>query len=1038
MKITTISFRELMRECHIKDPGEFNRLLRRNALPIVSPKKPIQRDVANTIAKRLLGHHIDWYKYERKLRDIDDKGPLERTANLIECEVIDNWYAKIVSGQKDISAHTNSLFGVVCSGGFLGGNENRSDFIFSLDPSINILIGDRGSGKSTALNLLGLVADSISEETDVLVTKLLNLFRRKPEIIANLSRRVRRGLRQYGIQRYASFFTQASIHYCYYVDYQEKAFDVLEKTQAGWVSAELSDEIPRPSIHLLKQGEVIRIAEEKNEFYIHNILDGLFPALYTKRNNFAEDIKQLINQFYFFEKTRLAFNANKITRFLFEREQELENLWNDLDEGGLSGKAVHTLQGYIDRFRSIDRAKLPMTIYEMLNAGEDAFYYLYLSRISKFLSETTKDLAQLRTEQLITLDSDISEEDIDPINVEELSDEIINDEKTLHEIEQNSDFEDVLLSDDEKLFLRVIEDQREIRITKQISSRAQKLFDFLQTRLRVLRSWVRIYSHGYIILDEALSSLINKYINLLQNRMELIKEQEGICQTITESVNEDKLEIRISTQGFRETMSEYEDVISRFSRVQVLFGEFLQATPKTPLNRIYDLATSYDSTVKELLSRLNAIRDSQDTYLFDPIEIGLRQGNIYRPFNHLSFGQKSGIILKIILTTTDKHVILIDQPEDHLDANSVVNMLIPTINQLGINKQVIIATHDSNLVMGLPRCHLIVLESLGENGRICFQGSPFHNRQAIAVMLDVLEGGLDSFNERMSVYENFVIQLRGLIEDMDIVKIESSFRRRTIDELRNFLQPIISDRELINYVRHELKQLDYSRIQADIINTVQSVIAAKLNPESAIPNLLEQLEKLCIRLDNHILELLEAIEEIRLMDTQSKPQSTNLYKLLDKLSQEYMSELSGRRGLRIDIDPTLDEELIKADPDHLKLIFRNLINNSLRATERKAILAFQSGQDNELAEIIKIECLRRTQNAISILFKDNGCGIQPEILNKLYVERCSDQKGRDHGLGGILIRKLLDLNGGNIRIVGSSISGDSTGTEQEINLPVST
>jgi hypothetical protein len=133
MKVTTISFRELMRECHIRDPGEFLRLLRRNALPIVSPKKPVQRDIANTIANRLLGHNIDWYKYERRVRDIEDRGPLEKKANLIGHDVIDDWHARIVSSQGVVSAHANSVLGVVCSGGFLQGNEHSSDFILSLD-----------------------------------------------------------------------------------------------------------------------------------------------------------------------------------------------------------------------------------------------------------------------------------------------------------------------------------------------------------------------------------------------------------------------------------------------------------------------------------------------------------------------------------------------------------------------------------------------------------------------------------------------------------------------------------------------------------------------------------------------------------------------------------------------------------------------------------------------------------------------------------------------------------------------------------------
>jgi hypothetical protein len=66
---------------------------------------------------------------------------------------------------------------VLSEGGFLSGSEDPH-FSLKLAPHVNILIGDRGSGKSTALNLLGLLADSVSEEADDLVTKLLALLDR--------------------------------------------------------------------------------------------------------------------------------------------------------------------------------------------------------------------------------------------------------------------------------------------------------------------------------------------------------------------------------------------------------------------------------------------------------------------------------------------------------------------------------------------------------------------------------------------------------------------------------------------------------------------------------------------------------------------------------------------------------------------------------------------------------------------------------------------------------------------------------------------
>ena len=78
MKVRVIFFEDLMKECNIDDPAEFRRLLRRNRLPSVSPTRPIDRDVANKIVRRLAGRKIDWYKYKLRERDLIDKGPLEQ------------------------------------------------------------------------------------------------------------------------------------------------------------------------------------------------------------------------------------------------------------------------------------------------------------------------------------------------------------------------------------------------------------------------------------------------------------------------------------------------------------------------------------------------------------------------------------------------------------------------------------------------------------------------------------------------------------------------------------------------------------------------------------------------------------------------------------------------------------------------------------------------------------------------------------------------------------------------------------------------
>jgi signal transduction histidine kinase len=107
------------------------------------------------------------------------------------------------------------------------------------------------------------------------------------------------------------------------------------------------------------------------------------------------------------------------------------------------------------------------------------------------------------------------------------------------------------------------------------------------------------------------------------------------------------------------------------------------------------------------------------------------------------------------------------------------------------------------------------------------------------------------------------------------------------------------------------------------------------------------------------------------------------------------------------------------------LVFQNLFNNSFRATERKKTSFRRTegkGTENDRSqssflETVEIRMTEGSEDHLELIFRDNGCGIPALIRKRLYVERCSDLDETDHGLGGVIIRKLLDLNGGTIEIV---------------------
>ena len=117
----------------------------------------------------------------------------------------------------------------------------------------------------------------------------------------------------------------------------------------------------------------------------------------------------------------------------------------------------------------------------------------------------------------------------------------------------------------------------------------------------------------------------------------------------------------------------------------------------------------------------------------------------------------------------------------------------------------------------------------------------------------------------------------------------------------------------------------------------------------------------------------------------------------------------------------------------MKLIFNNLFNNSFKATEQKKILYRRDKEKRQnFVEKIEIKCDRKDLKSISILYVDNGIGLNQETRYKIYIEKCSSQVGKDHGLGSFIIKKLLELNNATISIEDNPIGCEDIGTTQKL------
>jgi chromosome segregation ATPase len=134
----------------------------------------------------------------------------------------------------------------------------------------------------------------------------------------------------------------------------------------------------------------------------------------------------------------------------------------------------------------------------------------------------------------------------------------------------------------------------------------------------------------------------------------------------------------------------------------------------------------------------------------DGVDFRLMDGTDYKSSEHASMGQRCTIVLPILLRRYTQPLIL-DQPEDHLDNAFVVGTLIRAIQQRKENAQLILATHNANIPI-LGEADLVVLMgSDGESGFVEHAGE-LDDVASVEAITSVMEGGIEAFNRRALFY----------------------------------------------------------------------------------------------------------------------------------------------------------------------------------------------------------------------------------------------------------------------------------------------
>lgn len=143
-------------------------------------------------------------------------------------------------------------------------------------------------------------------------------------------------------------------------------------------------------------------------------------------------------------------------------------------------------------------------------------------------------------------------------------------------------------------------------------------------------------------------------------------------------------------------------------------------------------------------------------WLFSTDHIAIRYGIDYDgvDIRKLSPGTR-GIVLLLLylaLDDSDNRPLVIDQPEENLDPKSVFDELVHLFIEAKAHRQVIMVTHNANLVINTDADQIIIADAgphpHGSLPPISYRSGGLENAEIRKAVCDILEGGEGAFQER--------------------------------------------------------------------------------------------------------------------------------------------------------------------------------------------------------------------------------------------------------------------------------------------------
>lgn len=659
-----------------------------------------------------------------------------------------------------------------------------------LNPELVSIIGNKGSGKSALADILGLLGNSknaehfsfLSTEKFYKDSSANNHFAKLKWISdedytkdVNLTRSYDKSEIEKVKYIPQSYFEKV----CNLIDNQKDFKKEIEKV----IFKHLKDE---DKLGADDFDSLVKIKKDKVSKDIENSLNKLKDVIYNyvavsnkllienqQLNKSALD--ELSKQKQSLEANLLALEKNKIEQPINNTNSStIKDITNKIDENNEELKKLKLQSEKLSKQRN----ELT-TIKENITSIQK-----YYSSISMELFEKLKNL-NLKMEDIIVLNFNESilhdkEQELEQAhtNINEQIDKISKNISTLNLKKEN---EENLLSGEEKKY------QEYINLKTKYEHELKQILGSETDPLSINGTY---YFYKYLCSIEYIDSLkeqkdaLFKDIKLLAtNIFETYLEVRKIYEKLKENVDnfikefefnpnsnvkiEFKPKIKILKETFINNIMLYLEKTDAFRGEQRdNFFENLCNLELETQNNFIQMINSLLSTIKTNLGnnedtinkslKKGAKAEDLYSYIFSccylDVDYDLEFNN--KPISMLSPGERGLLLLTFfLLADTSNAPLILDQPEENLDNQTIYNVLVQLIKNAKKKRQVIIVTHNPNLAVVCDSEQIICADfSSSRKPKIKYTTGSIENENINTKIVDILEGTMPAFKNREDKY----------------------------------------------------------------------------------------------------------------------------------------------------------------------------------------------------------------------------------------------------------------------------------------------